>query len=281
MEISKNNVRMIIVNEADDATISQSIGTAFSTLPLTHVQLYSNSRVFRSPDINQVQFSLTWTVPKILSGFALWRHNMSSSSTWRIEVFADQAMTQLMYDSNTLQAVEQKAIGELDWLIDPLVSAAVESRYQSSDHWFDDIAAQAVRVTINDPDNEKGFIDITRIYVGRAIQPAINFSYGHSFGWLSQAQAKRTAGGTRFNKKEARPRKVGFSLDYISEQDRPHFVNAINKTGDDTDWYISMFPALGGQKERHYAFACMFTTLPTFTGSNNNTFSSGYEIEEA
>lgn len=280
MAINKN-IRMLIVNDADEATITQSTGTAVATLPLSNVQLYSNSRVFRTTDINQVVLALTWTEPKVLSGVSLWRHTLSIAGTWRVEVFADIAMTQLLKDSTTLQAVKQKALGEIDWIIDPLVSAVDDNKYQGSDFWFDDVAAQAVRITLIDPTNINGFFDVTRLYVGRALQPNINFSYGHTFGWASKAEKKRTAGGTAFAKKRARPRSLSFDLKWLNEFDRPHFVNAINLTGDDTDWYVSMFPGTGGQKERQYAMACMFTALPDVTADFNNNYQMPYTLEEA
>ncbi len=280
MAVNKN-VRMLIVNDGDEADVNQTIGTAVTTLPLSNLQIYTNSRLFRSNDIAKVQFTYTWIQPRILSGISLWRHNMSDTSTWRVELFEDIAMTKLIIDSLDMPAIQQKALGELEFLIDPLVSDVGEGRFQSSDYWFDDCLISAMRVTLIDPNNTQGHIDVTRIYVGRALQPSINFSYGHSIGWLSTTKKKRTSGGTLYAKKQARPRQVTFTLDWISEQDRPHFFNAINKTGDDTDWYVSMYPEAGGQKEQHYAFACMFTSLPKFTSGFTNNYQGSYALEEA
>lgn len=276
-----NNIRMLIVNDGDEAVVAQTIGTAVATLPLANLQLYSNSRVFRSTDIAQVQFTYKWVQPRILSGVSLWRHNMSDTSTWRIELFEDVAMTTLIKDSLVIPAVQQKTLGELEFLIDPLVSSVSDARFQSSDFWFDSCLIGAMRITLVDVDNTIGHIDVTRIYVGRALQPSTNFSYGHSLGWLSSTKKKRTSGGSLYAKKQARPRKIKFDLDWLSEQDRPHFFNAINKVGDDTDWYVSMYPGVGGQKEQHYAFACMFTLLPQFTSNFNNNYQGSYALEEA
>lgn len=280
MAVSKN-IRMLIVNDGDDATVNQTIGSAVPTLPIENIQLYSNSRIFRSIDIDQVQFTYTWVQPRILSGVSLWRHNMSDTATWRVELFEDVAMTTLIKDSLAIPAIQQKTLGELEFLIDPLVSDVSDSRFQSSDYWFDDCLVGAMRITLIDVDNPKSHIDVSRIYVGRALQPSINFSYGHSLGWLSTTKKKRTSGGTLYAKKKARPRQITFNLDWLSEADRPHFFNAINKTGDDTDWYISMYPEAGGQKEQHYAFACMFTSLPKFTATFNNNYQGSYALEEA
>lgn len=280
MAVNKN-IRMLIVNDGDDAVVNQTIGSAIPTLPLTNLQRYSNSRIFRSTNINQVQFTYKWVQPRILSGVSLWRHNMSDTATWRVELFEDMAMTVLLKDSLVMPAVQQKALGELEFLIDPLVSDVSDARFQSSDFWFDDNLIGAMRITLVDVDNSVGHIDVTRIYVGRALQPSVNFSYGHSLGWLSATKKKRTSGGTLYAKKQARPRKTTFTLDWLSEADRPHFFNAINKTGDDTDWYVSMYPEIGGQKEQHYAFACMFTSLPEFTSTFNNNYQGSYALEEA
>jgi len=271
---------MLIVNDADKAVINQTIGTEIATLPLSNVQKYSNSRVFRTMDIAQTQFTMKWIEPVIMSGVVLWRNNFSNSATWHIEIFSDEAMTTLLYDSLVLPAVEQKTLGEIDWLIDPLVASVVDMKLRACDHWFDDISVQAMRITLVDPDNEHGFIDIGRIYAGRALQPRFNFSYGHKSGWKSQTKQKRTSGGSGFAKKKARPRAFSFTLDWLNDSDRPHFYNAIQQTGDDTDWYISMFPGVGGQKERNYAMACMFDDLPEFTADFFNNYKAPFNVGE-
>jgi len=281
------NARMLIVNDFDDAELSLIAGGEVGSLPLSHLQVYSNSRHYRSTNTNEVQLTLTWQQPRILSGCALRRHNMSSSSTWRIEVFKDTALTDVGYDSNNLwptgkPAIEQKTLGELEWLVDPLVAKAVDAKYQDSDIWFDTQLAHGVRITLNDPDNVPGFIDLSRIYIGRALQPRVNFSYGHTMGWLANPnKKKRSMGGTAFGKKAAKPRELKFALKHLNEQDRPHFVNAINLLDETTDWYVSMFPGAGGQKERHYAMACQFEVLPKFEGNFYNNFLSDYHLVEA
>jgi hypothetical protein len=281
MNNNNNNIRMLIVNEGDEAVVDQTIGRTLSSLPVTNLQRYSNSRIFRSPDVEHVELTYVWAQPRLLSGVSLWRHNMSDTATWRVELFEDIAMTILLNDSLIMPAVRQKALGELEFLIDPLVSAVSDARFQSSDYWFEDNLVGAMRITLIDVDNSVGHIDVTRIYVGRALQPNVNFSYGHSLGWLSATKKKRTNGGTLYARKQARPRQLTFTLDWLSESDRPHFFNAINKTGDDTDWYVSMYPETGGQKEQHYAFACMFTSLPQFTSTFNNNYQGSYALEEA
>lgn len=279
-DITKN-VRMLMVNDADTATIVQSIGSEVATLPLSNVQNPSNARTFRSVDFAQVQLVMTWQEPVLMSGVVLNRINVSTTGTWRVELFSDIAMTVLLKDSLVMQAVEQKSLGEIDWLIDPLVSAVVEMKIRACNYWFDDVAVQAVRITVVDADNEYGFVDIGRIYAGRALQPSVNFSYGHKAGWISQTQKKRTAGGSVYAKKKARPRKLSFSLKYLNEMDRPHFYNAIQRIGDDTAWYISMFPGLGGQKEDNYAMACMFENLPEFDAAFYNNYKTDFTVGEA
>lgn len=279
-DITKN-VRMLMVNDADTALITQSIGSEVATLPLSNVQNPSNSRTFRTLDVAQTQLVMTWQEPKLISGVVLNRINISTTGTWRVELFSDVAMTILLQDSLVMQAVEQKSLGELDWLIDPLVSAVVQMKIRACNYWFDDIAVQAVRITIVDADNEYGFIDISRIYAGRALQPSVNFSYGHKAGWISQTQKKRTAGGSVYAKKKARPRKLSFSLKHLNEMDRPHFYNAIQRIGDDTTWYLSMFPGVGGQKEDNYAMACQFENLPEFDAAFYNNYKTDFTVGEA
>lgn len=272
---------MLMVNDADTATITQTIGDEVATLPVTNVQNPSNSRVFRTMDIVQTQLLMTWPTPILMSGIALNRINMSNSGTWHVEVFSDIAMTNLVHDSLIKQVAEQKMLGEVEFFLDNLVPSVVEMKLRACDHWFEDVVTQAVRITLVDVNNEFGFIDISRIYAGIALQPKVNFSYGHKSGWISSTKQRRTNGGSVHAKKRAKPRKLAFALKYLTEMDRPHFYNALQQVGDDTSWYISMFPGVGGQKERHYAMACMFQSLPDIEAAYYNNFKTDFNVGEA
>jgi hypothetical protein len=275
-----SNARLLMVNDADDASLSLNIGNEISTLPLVNLQTYGNAKLFRCYEVAKVQFTYVWDELRALSGVCLNRHNMSVTGTWRIEIFSDAGMTDLLLDSTAILAVDQKQLGELEFLIDPLVAKAFATRFQSSEYYFDVQLAQAMRITLVDPDNEYGFIDVTRLYAGKALNPQVNFSYGHSLGLTSNAKPKRSAGGGVYVKNKAVTRKSSFNLKYLTDAERSEFFNAVYQVGDHTDWYISMFPTAGGQKQRHYAFACMFTSIPDFTGNFNNNFQGTFAVGE-
>ncbi|MFK5283915.1 hypothetical protein ACI3PL_30490, partial [Lacticaseibacillus paracasei] len=42
-----SNIRMLVVNDFDDATVSLKSGAAVPTLPASNLQIYNNSRIFR------------------------------------------------------------------------------------------------------------------------------------------------------------------------------------------------------------------------------------------
>jgi len=275
------NIRMLIINDANEAVLSQTVGNEVNTLPLANVKLNSHARTFRSLNHEHVQIVMHWQAPVMLSGLVLDHINASDTATWHVELFDDVGMSVKVYDSLVMPIVEQKTLGELEWLVDPLISKVVKTVTPSCEQWFDDVYASAVRITIKDPLNTDGFIDIRRIFAGRALQPRVNFSFGYKVGWIGQSQQRRTAGGGVHTKRNSRPRTLSFSLNYLTEMDRPYFHNAIQRVGDDVAWYVSMFPGVGGEKERHYAMSCFFIGLPDIEATFHNNFKLNFNVGEA
>jgi hypothetical protein len=137
------------------------------------------------------------------------------------------------------------------------------------------------RLSIVDASARNGVHEFDRIYLGSVIAPAVNFDYGHVHQWFSGAQKERTVGGSNRGNKRQSKRKFKFDLSWISERERPLFSEAVRKTDITDDWFISMFPEAGGQKEIEYAMSCTFTSQPSITGNFYNNYLIPVEVEEA
>jgi hypothetical protein len=279
---AKNKVRMLVLNESDKATLSLSTGTEVATLPLSHVQKYNNSRTFRTLDFNQVAICGEFTTLTLLSGLVIWRHNLSNTATMRLELFdGDNQTGSKIFDSNEINAIPQISVADWDWRVQPVVASIFDgwpTRY--SQLWLTPAFAKSFRLTIKDPNNTDNYIDITRIYMGRHFEPDVNFDYGHNHNWQSAEQHQRTDDGSLFTQESAEWREQSLTLNHLSNADRPHFTNAVRHVGKSKDWFISMFPESGGQKEVEYAFACKFTERPSVSGSAFDQYQSQINVEE-
>lgn len=281
-----NNIRMLMVNQWDRAEISVSTGTVVPTLPLVNSQRYGRSRTSAiTPNSNGIS-AMQFNMPEfnIIDGLVLYRHWLSNSAQWRIELFEDLNCTgNKIYDSGFVDAVPAKNLGELEWLADPLVATIFEAwPFKFSQLWLDEwVSCWSGRITLKDVDARDGIHEFDRIYIGQTVQPSVNFDYGHQHEWQSNEQHKRSVAGSVYAAPKERLRRFTFDVNHVNEEERPHFSNGIRYVGMSKDWFVSMFPSNGGQKEVEYAMSCKFTQLPALTGSAYNTYRGTFVLQES
>lgn len=277
-------LRMLLHNIWDESDVRVTTGTPVPTLPITNTQVYGRSKtavIQPAAGVSVIEFDcpeLTLT-----SGLVLYRHWLSNISTWRLELFDEPNLTgTCVYDSGVQECVLTKTLGDLDWLVDPLVASTFDNwPHKFSQMWFEGIFHQSGRITITDPEARDGVHEIDRIYLGRVFTPTFNFSYGHEHAWQSPDTAKRTAAGSQFASQRILTRRLSFSLDYLSDLERPHLSTAIQRVGMSRDFFISMFPGWGGQKEIDYAMSVKFTELPAISGSAFDNYTTAINVTEA
>lgn len=280
-----SNVRMLLKNKWDEAELTLVTGAAIPTLPLSHSQLYGRSLTTGiTPDemgVSVIEFNLPELT--LLSGFVLYRHWLSNGAKWRIELFESlNCEGEQLLDSGLVDAVPTKTLGELDWLVDPLVASAFDNwPFKYSQLWFAETFAFSGRLTLQDGYARDGIHEFDRIYMGVAFQPSVNFSWGSEFAWQTTAQQKETAAGSVFAAAKPKTRQLAFSLDYIAETERPHLSAAFQYVGLSKDWFISMYPEAGGIKEIEHAMAAKFTSLPALINSAFNNYTTKYVVREA
>lgn len=276
-----NNIRMLVVNDFDDATVNLVGGEAVPSLPAENLKIYNNSRIFRSASTNFVLEGNFENI-RLISAFIMWRHNFTAAAKYRLELYenADQSGA-VVFDTGLINAIPERTYGEWDWRMQTIVSSVLDgwaTKYTQC--WFDDVFAQSYRLTVTDPLNEAGQLDLTRIYMGRHYSPAVNFSYGSTFAFGSSESQQRTDDGGLFSNSTNSWRKSTFALEYIDEEDRPGFILAIRHARLSRDWFVSLYPELGNQKEIEHSFACKFMSLPPVTATQFNQFSTPVTVEE-
>lgn len=278
-------LRMLVKNQWDDATLTVDTGEQVPTLPLLHSQIYGRSKTAAIIP-NEAGISVMgFDCPELTlaSGLVLYRHWLSNIALWRLELFSGANQSgSCVFDSALVECTPTKTLGEIDWLVDPLVSSVFDNwAHKYSQIWFAPVFFKSGRITIADTEARDGIHEFDRVYLGQVFTPTFNFSYGHAHQWLSSETQRKTSAGSTFATARQRYRQLSFSLDYLSEQDRPHLSNAIAHVGIARDWFISMFPDQSGQKEIEYAMACKFTTPPALTCTNVNNYTAPITVQEA
>lgn len=260
------NARLITINNWDAATLTQNAGDFEPKLPIANTQKYNNSRVFRTSTTADIEILFDWVEPVFLEAFTLWRHNLTSEAQIRIQLFNGAGQTgDLVFDSGTLLADVPKNLGDLVWGKDPLgISTYTNWETATRAIWFDETyVAVSGRLTVSNPGNPDGYLEIGRIYAGETFSPTINADLGHVFQWETDVKAQPTAGGTVHTLDAATYRRLTFNLSHLSPGDRSGFSDLTRTLSTHKDFFLALRPGVGGAFERDYSFAGKFESIPS------------------
>lgn len=276
-----NGMKMIAVNQGDVATMTASPAVV-ATLPVTNLQTQPRAAVMRTTSTADQQVKLTWPAAKLLSAVALVRHNLSSAATWRIQVYSDAAWTTLIYDSGAVLAAPGKALGDLAWGLDPLGASVFTGwSYAFSSLYFAPVAAQSVKITLSDTGNAAGYLEASRLFVGAHIEPQYTVSYGVKLGWKENTVTTRTDGGSLRSDPTLPYRTLSFNLDWIVESDRAVLLDALRQVGKRQDLWVTIFPGVGGAKERDYSMTAKVVNSPDLAHPSYGTYAAQFDLEES
>ena len=277
-----SNARFIFSNDWDSASLVLTQGTQAPALPLVHTQRYNNSRTFRTQGTGDATIVFTLPDPRVLSGLVLWRHNLTTAAKIRLELFDQENATGVkVYDSGLFDAIEAKTLGDLQWGLEPLGATTFSDwDLAYSVKWFELTAAKSGRLTISDPSNPDGFLEVCRVYLGRALEPKFNVDLGHSLRWETMTKGPRTAGGTIHTLETQVFRSLEFDLSHLEPGERSSWFDEVRRVSTHRDFFISLRPEVGGSTERDYAFAAKFDGLPPFV-SQPGRYAVKFNLKEA
>lgn len=275
------NIRIITPNDGDAATLTASPAMS-GTLPVTNLQDSSRARVARTTSTAAQDIKGTWSVAKVISALALIRHNLTSSSTWRLRLYSDASWIALVYDSGNPVAVPPKALGDLEWGVDPLGASLFTGwALAFSSMWFTPVTAGSFILTLTDATNPAGYLEASRLFIGRYLEPSYNMEWGFRLAWNEATTQERTDGGTLRSDGFVPYRRLSFRLADLSLTDRPKFLEWARKDGLRNEIFISAFPEDATALERDHSMAAKLVSSPECAGTRFNNFASEYVVEES
>ena len=197
-------------------------------MPLTNLQDRLLSRLARSTNLDTVstQFLLSLTSARTISVLALCRHNLSGAATWRIRAYSDTGLTDLLYDSGSVNVWEAMYDqDQLEWQDDNFWSGQpraedFEGHYWNAIHVLPRIvSARFWKVEMVDASNPDGFVEVGRLFLSEAWVPTYNMSYGASIVYTSRTEVEEAWDGTEYFDVKAPYRTARFSLENISHEE--------------------------------------------------------------
>lgn len=197
-------------------------------MPLTNLQDRLLSRLARSTNLDtaSTQFLLSLTSTRTISVLALCRHNLSGAATWRIRAYSDAGLTDLLYDSGTVNVWEALyGQDQLEWHNDNFWSGQIldedlEGHYWNAIHVLPaPVSARYWKLELSDPTNYDGYVQAGRLFLSEAWVPAYNMSYGANIGYTSRTEVEEAWDGSEYFDIKAPYRVVQFSLEYLQHEE--------------------------------------------------------------
>jgi hypothetical protein len=277
------NVRMIIVNESDSATLTAS-PVLVATLPVENLQDQTRARLARTTGLATPQYIRgDWPAQKAISAFALVRHNLTAGATLRLKLWDGHNQTgTLVYDSGDVSLGEGiPGWGTFGWGVVPW-GASIFSDWPVAfaTLWFTLVSALSFELQMTDSGNTAGYMEASRLFLGKYFEPLKNMSYGVDCHWEEDTEQTQTDGGTIRSDPFTPYRLWQFDLGSLTSSEIASLMQFARNTGKRSDLFVSCYPEAGGELERNHAGQVKLIEMPKMPRGSATSWSARMVLKE-
>lgn len=266
-------------NRTDEGTISGSGWSA--ELPLENLQNKIITKVARV-ESSSASLSVSWNNPIPIRVVGLIRHNLTQDATVTITLKSQAGSA--LYSSSKRWKGRPFALRE--WEEPDFISGEPRDTFRSRHSritYIDCGKNFGVKtLTISISGNNMPYIQIGRLFTGKAWCPAINYQSGQKL-WYEQITDKRRAlGGTLYTDLRANYRVVQFGLSYLTQDEALGYAMNMQKNiGDSDECLVNLDPENGVYPDAMTLMGRVRQLSPVEqTARIDYPFSTAYEIEE-
>jgi hypothetical protein len=286
------NIIIAFPNRTDGATLSG--GSWESGLPITNLQNRLISKVARTTDATAASSKITATLaqPLPIRVVGLVNHNLSFTAQWRIRAYDTDSPATLIYDSGWVYVWQ--LTGTL-WTTDLV-------EWESDNFWYGGYTAEEIagftisafhiiptvekiatvwQIDIDDEDeNDDGYVQIGRLFIGPGWQPGINYTYGATFGFETNTGVEESLGNVEFFEDREPVRVFNFAFDALSEiEGSGNVLEIARQAGIHREVVVIPDPAdLANAVRRN--FMGRLRRLPAVEQNYHQTTGAAFEVKE-
>lgn len=259
------NMRFVPINLADVATLTVSS----AALPAANMQDVGRSVVWRSTGKTAEAIYILLPSAMALDTVALIRSNLTGTAQWNVHFYSDAAWTTLLDESGGLTAVPSSPYTEFGWGYAGL--GGDRSFPQQSVYWRPASTpnVRSIKIDLVDTANPEGYIEVSRLVVGKRWSPNNNFSYKAKLSFLDQGRQARSEDGTLRSDAGASSRRLAFNLDWMNDADRAYFGEIQRYCGLKRDLLASLYPG-----DATYFRLAQYTMLAKFVAPTQMSIES-------
>lgn len=271
--MAANNLRIIYKNVADSAAITTTTPTSGVT-SLSNLKKNPKSLVWRSVGTSAT-IVVNLSKEEIVTGVILPFCNLSSTATIRI-------VTNTGLDTLSQLACPYQALGQWDWGQLPLgVNSYSYGGGTYARIWFNSTACSTITINIYDPDNPSGYLELSRLVIGRHWSPKFNTSFGLSVGTRDLSTHERSESGDLITTLGTKYTTMKFDLQWLTGVDRLELTQLLKTNSLTTPLFISLFPNdEDSAKEQDHQIYGKLSQMSDIVHPMFGIYSSSIEIEE-
>lgn len=231
------NLRILYNNVFDNANTVLASTTA-GTLSVNNLFTEVKSQVHRSTGTS-ITFTIDWDTNQIINCVSIPCCNLSATATIRVRLY--DSLSSLLYDSTVITAIPgfnldlSGVVHNANIFAYGFVSKiAVWTSLQTT--------VRSCIIDIVDTNNSAGFIDTSRICMGKYWSPTYNFENGVQIQSVDNSIVSRTNAGELVSDNGFIYDKINFNFALVPEADRTDLVNIIRRVGTSTNFLLSLLP---------------------------------------
>ncbi|MGO4380378.1 hypothetical protein [Pseudoduganella sp. RAF53_2] len=211
-------------NLLTSATVNS--GSWINSLPLANILGRTLGRVARSVGLSTdaTRFIVDLGSAQDVRLVALINHNLSIYAKVRIEGSNDASFSSTLYDSGWTDAwPDMYPYGSLEWEDDRWWSrkytlAEIKGYVAAARHILPSSRlARYWRITMSDPTNTDGYVQLGRVFIGPVWQPTYNYARGSSLTFETKTDVQEALGGAEYFQERKPYRVTKFSLEHLTE----------------------------------------------------------------
>lgn len=253
-------IKFIFRNLADSATITASPALV-TGLPESNLKFQERNKTARSTSTAAQTFSFSWAADQNVDAIGIKGHNLTAAATLAAPTYSDSAFTTAI-DTNA--AANCFAYTGFD-ANDVLTEADFRIIKNAERYLTNRTNVRSMKATLADASNPDGYIEASRIFIGKSLELSYSVPYGGAILTLDDLSVQSVMDdGSLITDKRAKRRKLELSAHCVAPSEWAALLAGMRYAGLDKDIWVSVFPDDGTYLQAYYSGAFKFAAPSAF-----------------
>lgn len=235
------NLRIVYDNVANKATSLTASSTGAGLVASNMLTEYKG-QVHRSSG-SSVIYTITWNTPQLIDCVIMPCTNLSSTAQIRVKMYSDAPGTSLIKDSGTVLGVSTTSMDTARWNNVLNCNTFAFGGFTKAVVWLSSaVSARRCVIEVTDTGNGAGYIDNSRLVIGKAWSPKFNLENGFQHTFMDSSKVLRADSGDLVSSIGTVAEGLSFNYSLLTESDRKDLIKIFKTVGLFKNIFIAALP---------------------------------------